>query len=171
MTTVFEFYVSEKDRKKTVELLTEFFKKKDAITVEKGIYDFTRQYCESNNCYMIMSQGIYNDCAKNIIFNCEQNHSTMQNIRNLIDKKAYNPYNLAFLSPEELDNDNWWKIILRRNTTEDKLKNLPTIEWKVCKQCKNVEYFYYQLQTRCADEPMTTFYICKECGKTYKVNN
>ena len=51
------------------------------------------------------------------------------------------------------------------------MKNLPSIEWKPCRVCDNVEHFYYQLQTRSADEPMTTFYICKQCDKTTKINN
>ena len=92
-------------------------------------------------------------------------------VKKLIKKKLYNPYNLAFLRPDELDEDNWMKIILRKNTTEEKLNNLPTIEWKPCRTCKNIWFFHYQLQTRSADEPMTTFYICKECSKHYKVNN
>jgi len=47
----------------------------------------------------------------------------------------------------------------------------PIIKWKPCRNCKNTEFFYYQLQPRSADEPMTTFYICKNCNKTARVNN
>lgn len=171
MTTVIEFYVPEKNRKNTVKLLLDHFDGKSCPKIEKGIFDFTEQYCKSNENNMIMAQTIYKDCVKNILFNCEQNHNTIQKIKNLIAKKKYNPYNIAFLRPEELDEDNWMKIILRKNTTENNLKNLPTIKWKACRNCKNTEFFYYQLQTRSADEPMTTFYICKECEKTYKINN
>lgn len=37
-----------------------------------------------------------------------------------------------------------------------------------CKKCKSYYTEYYQLQTRSADEPMTTFVCCKSCGKRWK---
>lgn len=171
MTTVLEFYISEKERKNTVKNLSLHFNIKHCQKIEKGLYCYTQQYCNSNGNMLPMAQSIYKDCAKNILYNCEQNGHTIQNIKKLISKEKFNPYNLPFLRPEELDEDNWNKIILRKNTTEDKLKNLPSIKWKPCRICKNIEHFYYQLQTRSADEPMTTFYICKQCDKTTKINN
>lgn len=168
---IMEFYIPQKSRKNASQSLLNHFPKKHVKQIEQGSYDYAEQYCKSNPHNLIMAQPIYNDIIKNIIFNCEQNHKTIRKIKKNISKGTYNPYNLAFLRPDEFDEDNWMKIILRKNTTEEKLNNLPTIEWKACRVCKSTEYFYYQLQTRSADEPMTTFYICKECNKTYKVNN
>ena len=171
MTTVIEFYIPDNDRKYYLKKLAKHFDEKNCQKIEKGFYDFTKQYCESNKDNLIMAKAIYKDNIKNLLFNCDQNHNTIIKIKKLINKGKYNSYNLAFLGPDELDKDNWMKIILRKNTTEEKLNNLPTIEWKSCRVCKNTEYFFYQLQTRSADEPMTTFYNCKICNKTYKVNN
>lgn len=171
MTMVVEFYISEKDRKQSTKLLSEHFDKKVINNIEQGFYDYTEQYCKNNNNYMVMAQPIYKDIIRNFLYNCEQNHRTIKRIKKEITKKKFNEYNLAFLRPDELDEDNWMKIILRKNTTEEKFNNLPTITWKACRDCKSTQYSFYQLQTRSADEPMTTFYICKECGKTYKVNN
>ena len=39
-----------------------------------------------------------------------------------------------------------------------------------CGKCKQFNVKYTQAQTRSADEPMTTFYICKQCERTYKEN-
>ena len=171
MTTVIEFYVADKDRKKTVKQLEEHFEHNYSVQIEKGLYDYTEQFCNSNNNHMIMAPAIYKDCSQNILYNFEQNHATVKELKKLIDKKKYNPYNLAYLRPEELDKDNWKKIISRKDTTEKTLKNRPTIDWKPCRVCKNTKYEFYQLQTRSADEPMTTFYNCIQCDKTYKVNN
>ena len=37
-----------------------------------------------------------------------------------------------------------------------------------CNRCKTKKTTYYQLQTRSADEPMTTFVSCLNCGKNWK---
>lgn len=37
-----------------------------------------------------------------------------------------------------------------------------------CNRCKSKKTTYYQLQTRSADEPMTTFVSCFNCGKNWK---
>jgi DNA-directed RNA polymerase subunit M/transcription elongation factor TFIIS len=168
--TNIEFHISDKERKKTKKKLLEHFRESDCDTIEEGFYDFTKQFCENNKVYMSMATLIYHDHVQNLIFNCQQNHDTMKKIISKIEKKKFNAYNLAFLRPDELDKDCWMKIILRKNTTEEKLNNLPSVEWKPCRMCKSVNYYYYQLQTRSIDEPMTMFYVCQKCNKTYKIN-
>ncbi|CAM9988249.1 unnamed protein product [Phaeothamnion confervicola] len=37
-----------------------------------------------------------------------------------------------------------------------------------CGRCKSKKTTYFQKQTRSADEPMTTFVTCKNCGKNWK---
>jgi transcription elongation factor S-II len=34
--------------------------------------------------------------------------------------------------------------------------------------CKSSRCSYYQMQTRCADEPITTFVTCLDCGSRYR---
>lgn len=38
----------------------------------------------------------------------------------------------------------------------------------VCRQCKSRKTSYTELQTRSADEPMTVFAVCHDCGKRWK---
>ncbi|CAL8085000.1 unnamed protein product [Orchesella dallaii] len=40
----------------------------------------------------------------------------------------------------------------------------------LCPKCSHMEAFFYQMQTRSADEPMTTFYECcnKQCKLTWR---
>jgi len=40
-----------------------------------------------------------------------------------------------------------------------------------CGKCGKRRTTYTQLQTRSADEPMTTFVLCLECGNRWKVSN
>ena len=37
-----------------------------------------------------------------------------------------------------------------------------------CGKCKKKNCTYNQIQTRSADEPMTTFVLCNECGNRWK---
>lgn len=37
-----------------------------------------------------------------------------------------------------------------------------------CGKCKSVKTTYYQMQTRSADEPMTSYITCKNCGNRWK---
>jgi DNA-directed RNA polymerase subunit M/transcription elongation factor TFIIS len=37
-----------------------------------------------------------------------------------------------------------------------------------CGKCKTKKTSYYQMQTRSADEPMTTYVTCKNCGNCWK---
>jgi DNA-directed RNA polymerase subunit M/transcription elongation factor TFIIS len=170
MSLKIEFHIPDKERTNSKESFKEYFNEKRCNEIEKGFYDFTHQFC-LNNQTITMATAIYKDNVKNFLFNCCQNNRTIQRLIKETNKGKYNPYNLAFLGPEELDEDNWMKILLRKNTTEEKLKNLPTMEWYPCRVCKNTQYHHYQLQTRSADEPMTSFYICKKCNRTYKFNN
>ena len=40
-----------------------------------------------------------------------------------------------------------------------------------CGKCGKRRTTYTQLQTRSADEPMTTFVLCLDCGNRWKVSN
>ena len=65
-----------------------------------------------------------------------------------------------------------WKDIYDEKEKRDKFlyevnKDMATDIFK-CGRCKKSECSYYQLQTRSADEPMTTFVTCLNCGKRWK---
>jgi len=51
------------------------------------------------------------------------------------------------------------RLAIKEGTKTDLLK---------CGQCKKSNCTYNQLQTRSADEPMTTFVMCNECGHRWK---
>ena len=40
----------------------------------------------------------------------------------------------------------------------------------VCFNCKSKKIFTTQKQMRSADEPMTTFFSCQQCGNIWKMN-
>ena len=72
---------------------------------------------------------------------------------------------------EELFPEIWDKII-EDNKMNIENKYFPKIKASTdkfkCGKCKKKECTYYQLQTRSADEPMTTFVTCIYCGNHWK---
>ncbi len=45
---------------------------------------------------------------------------------------------------------------------------LPKVTDVHCPQCGNREAYWWSVQTRSADEPMTQFFRCTQCGHTWR---
>lgn len=170
MSTKVEFYIPENTREEIKTILSDYFSEEKVEQVEEGVFLYSKQYCQLNNCFQL-SSAIYMDVSKNLKFNLEQNGESIQKIIHQIECGQMNPCNLAFLKNEELDEAKWKTILLRKKNTEEKLNYKATITWRPCKQCKSTKYEFYQMQTRSADEPVTTYYTCHQCSRKYMVNN
>jgi transcription elongation factor S-II len=77
----------------------------------------------------------------------------------------------AFMNEVDLDPGRW-KEALEQSLARE-IKTMETAKSAsitlYCRRCKKQSPCdYYQLQTRSADEPMTTFVTCLECDKRWK---
>ena len=71
----------------------------------------------------------------------------------------YGPYSRTMLSIKEREN---------RMEQAKAQENDDYVGQFKCGKCKSVKTTYYQLQTRSADEPMTTYVTCLGCGAKWK---
>lgn len=143
---------------------------KDGDNLEKGIYNKTLEIAEEKNIikkweniYFIQ---IYFDRLRTIYYNLKN-----PTVLELITKHKIKPHKLAFMTHQEILPDKW-KQLIEDLKIHNQNKYTPKIEASTdnftCYKCKSKECSYYQLQTRSADEPMTTFVTCIKCGTRWK---
>ena len=88
-----------------------------------------------------------------------------------LKKKEFNPQELASMEPQYTFPENWKELLDEKNKRDKMLYELRTetaTDTFKCGRCKERKCTYYQLQTRSADEPMTTFVTCLNCGSRWK---
>jgi transcription elongation factor S-II len=92
----------------------------------------------------------------------------------LLVKKEFQSSDLPFMKPEDLWPDGpWAKVQYKLKEKELMIEAFKAKEEGYdgmfkCRKCKSQKTTYYQMQTRSADEPMTTYVTCKSCGLKWK---
>ena len=150
--------------------------KKISLNLEKAIFNFTINEAKEkkivrkwDNKYFVQ---IYTNRFRSIYNNINPKSTTynkrlLQNLK----KKKLKPQKLAFMTHQEM-NPKIWKELVEAKIKRD--KNLTQIDMSAatdefkCYKCQKRVCTYYQLQTRSADEPMTTFITCLNCGNRWK---
>ena len=163
-----------KNLRKSIKKIT----KKDNISInlEKAIFNYTIHEAKTrkivrkwDNKYFVQ---IYMNRFRSIYNNINPKSSTYNKtlLRKLKNKKL-KPQKLAFMTHQEM-NPKIWKELVDAKIKRD--KNLTEVDMSAatdefkCYKCKKRVCTYYELQTRSADEPMTTFITCLNCGNRWK---
>lgn len=166
----------EKFRSNIVKKLTKIVKcEKKARNIEKSIYNFTVCECKNKkivrkweNKYFVI---IYTDKLRSIWMNLNDTYVNNTSILQRIQNGSIKCKDIGFITHQEMCPEIWKKLLedkMKRDAVnfEDD-KRAATSEFK-CRKCKARECTYYQLQTRSADEPMTTFVTCLNCGHNWR---
>jgi transcription elongation factor S-II len=138
--------------------------------LERGIYNSTLALAgEKNivkkweNIYFVQ---LYIDKFRTVYINLKH-----PDVMKLIASKELKTQNIPFMTHQEILPEKWKKL-LDDLKIQNQNKYTPKIEASTdnftCYKCKSKECSYYQLQTRSADEPMTTFVTCIPCGTRWK---
>ena len=153
------------------EVITDILKtSKYSINIEKSIYNQSLQTATAKhivkkweNPYFVL---IYEDRFRSVYINIKN-----PSIHTRLQTGELKAHEIGSLSHQELSPEKWETLIREKNMKE-KNKYTPTLQGNTdvftCRKCKSNKCNYYQLQTRSADEPMTTYVTCVNCGNRWK---
>lgn len=155
-------------RKKLDEILKN---EKNSLNLEKGIFNYTLKESDHrkivkkwDNKYFVQ---IYLDKLRSIFTNLNDN------ILEQITSGSIKIHTIAFMTHQELSPEKWSQLIetkSKRDKNKFETKLEAATDTFTCKKCKSNKCTYYAVQTRSADEPMTIYVTCLECGQRWKTS-
>lgn len=142
---------------------------KHSTNLEKGIFNYTLKEATNrkivkkwDNPYFVQ---IYVDRLRSIFKNLNED------IINQIKNETIKSHVVAFMTHQELSPEIWKDLLdakAKRDANKYETNIAAATDTFTCRKCKGNQCTYYQLQTRSADEPMTTFCSCVLCGNRWK---
>ena len=158
------------DRYKSLEELFDLNKDIDlAISIEASIFEFTIVYVLTNDLLENLMSAVYYDKLNDIkhLLDKKSKHYNKTLMDN-ISKKKINPQEIAFMSPQDIDPDNWKALIKKKELMEYKKNNMAATDLYKCYKCGKRRCKVTQAQLRGADESTTTIVTCLICHNTWK---
>jgi transcription elongation factor S-II len=143
---------------------------KHGENLEKGIYNWALK--EATNRKVVKKWDnpffvqIYLDHLRSIYINLKNDKLIEQVVSGEIKS-----HTIAFMTHHEMQPEKWAEMI-RIKSIRDKSKFETQLEASTdtftCRKCKSKKCSYYQMQTKSADESMTVYISCLDCGARWK---
>lgn len=141
------------------------------VNMEKGVFNNAIELSKKNGNQLKWSDKCfvkyYSTNARRLLANI----SYTTNAKMLISKIKnghIDSYSLVKLNREEL-NPELWASLKSKNLEKIVVKQMAADDGMFkCNKCKSMKTVYYQMQTRSADEPMTTYVTCTNCNTKWK---
>ncbi len=149
-----------------------FDNEKHASNLEKGIHNWALKEAANkkvikkwDNPYFVQ---IYLDHLRSVYINLKNDK-----LVNLVKSGEIKSHQIAFMTHQEMCPEKWEELI-KAKSIRDKNKFEQNFEAATdtftCRKCKSKKCTYYQMQTRSADEAMTIYVSCLECGTRWKTS-
>jgi transcription elongation factor S-II len=143
---------------------------RNALNIEKGMLNYAIRAAGQKNVVKKWENQhfvqLYTDRFRTVWVNL-QNSDLLHRIK----MKEIKPHEVGLMTHQEMAPDKW-EALLKRKQDRDMDLYAPKLEANTdnytCRKCGSNKCSYYQLQTRSADEPMTTYVTCIDCGQRWK---
>ncbi len=152
------------------------FTKEDICQLEIGIFESAFNYALKNHVPRSWKSPIFIEIYRKFVRNVFSNihpDSPVGNSR-LIKRVLDGEFplrDIPTMTSYEMFPEKWFELRDKQLQREQKIlegnKSRATDQFK-CRRCQKRECTYYELQTRSADEPMTIFITCLNCGKEWR---
>jgi DNA-directed RNA polymerase subunit M/transcription elongation factor TFIIS len=142
--------------------------------IEKSIYNTSIKQAREKMIERSWSSPEFKTVYKTNYIKVYSNISLNKNADFVLGKIKYGlwePDKIVSMTPQELYPDIWEELILKNIKKMEQLSkqnNVQGTDMFRCGKCKKNNCTYYQMQTRSADEPMTTFITCLNCSNRWK---
>lgn len=159
-----------------LKFLEDKFSKSDIRSLEKGIYEASFNYAAKNHVARSWKSAIFIEIYRQMVRSVFSNIHPESPVRNprLLNRVLEGEFKLGDIpgmTSYEMYPEKWFelkdKLLQREQKILEGNKSRATDQFK-CRRCHKRECTYYELQTRSADEPMTCFISCLNCGKEWR---
>ena len=141
------------------------------LNMEKGIFNTTVKFIKDSNEQLKWSNPKftkkYSTIARKILANISYTSNSKEFIHKILSGKI-DPYEIATMTKEQMNPEFWAELNL--NIMKKYIAKQEEVADGIftCFKCKSKKTVYYQMQTRSADEPMTSYVTCTNCGTNWK---
>ena len=145
---------------------------KVSLNLEKATFNYAIKECRNRKIICKWDNPsfvqIYIDHLRSIYINLQNPH-----IYDAVKSLTLTPKDFVFMTHQEMNPERWESLIkakMIRDENKFNAKIEASTDMFTCPKstCKSKRCTYYQMQTRSADEPMTIFITCLDCGKNFK---
>ena len=163
-------------RQNNIKLFKDIVDEEIAHKVEESIFRFTKDTSKKRkipvNWDSILFKKIYINKSRSMFSNLKKDSYVRNtNLLKKINSNEIDVINIASMTNQELFPEHW-KELLDAKYKKDKFmyegKTEAMTDQFKCGRCKSRECTYYEMQTRSADEGMTCFITCLNCGNRWK---
>ena len=144
--------------------------------IEKSIYNHTIQIARDKNIYCSWRTNKFKKLYLSKLRAIYSNLKSDSYIHNINFKKkildgTLNHTKISELSTYDIFPENWKDLFdakEKRDARKNEFKPEAMTDTFKCRKCSSRKCSYYEVQTRSADEPMTQFINCLDCGNRWR---
>ena len=141
----------------------------NALNLEKGIFNYALKEADQRKVIKKWDNHLFVQIYLNHLRSIMTNLSA--DILKQIESGDIKPHQVAFMTHHEMRPEKWSALIdakSKRDKNKFEVNLSAATDSFTCRKCKGNKCTYMQLQTRSADESMTTYVSCITCSARWK---